>query len=236
MKKLIAFTVLSLSMMCANSAYAIDIKDLLGMAGEVVEGVLTKTDITVEDMAGVWTVEGSAVSFKSDNALAKAGGIAAAAAIEQKLDPYYERYGLTGGEFTINADGTFTLALKRMTLSGTVVKNEKDGTFDFKFSALGSIPVGSLTAYVQKPVNKLEIMFDATKLKTLISVVAKYSGMSMAKTASSLLDSYDGLCVGFSMSKTGEVKSATGTGTKSDTSTDSDSSTPSLFDLLKRRR
>ena len=77
-----------------------DIKDILGGAGgalgNIVEGVFTKTDLTVEDIAGEWTSTGSAVSFQSDNLLKKAGGSAAAGAVENKLDDYYKKFGLAG--------------------------------------------------------------------------------------------------------------------------------------------
>lgn len=169
----------------------------------LVQGVFSKSDLTLEDICGEWTADGSAVSFKSDNLLEKAGGLAAAGAIENKLDPYYKKLGLNNAVLTVNKDGTFTLATK-LKLSGTVKANG-DGTFEFSFDALKLLKLGSLTAYVQKSGNHLDVMFDATKLKTLISGIAKVSGISIAKTAATLLDSYEGLCVGFSMNRTGGV-------------------------------
>lgn len=212
-RKSLSLIVLIIALFSPVCASAFSLKDLFSQGNgglgdaltNVLEGVLTRTNITVADLAGVWTAEGSAVSFKSDNALAKAGGVAASAAIEAKLDPYYKQYGLTGAVFTISENGQFTLKVKQITLSGTIVKNDSNNTFEFKFSAFGAFSLGSLTAYVQKPPQKLEIMFDATKLKNIISMVANISGMSLAKTASSLLDNYDGLCVGFSLAKTGNA-------------------------------
>ena len=51
----------------------------------VIEGVFTKTDLTLADLVGEYKSEGPAVTFKSENFLQKAGGIAGAAAIESKL-------------------------------------------------------------------------------------------------------------------------------------------------------
>lgn len=198
----------------ALPASAWDIKDLLGGAGETVEnlieGVFTKSNLTVEDICGEWITDGSAVSFKSDNFLQKAGGVAAAAAIETKINPYYEQLGLNNAVMTIRNDGTFTFKAKMITLQGTLSSNG-DGTFEFEFKAFGKMSLGRLTAYVQKSGNHADIMFDATKLKTLVATIAKYTGTTMAKTAASILDSYEGLCVGFGMEKRGS-SGASGSG------------------------
>lgn len=208
MKKLhIAWAGMALMAMgFVQTAGAWDIKDVLGgsnvgeSVADFVEGVFTKTDLQVSDIAGTWTSDGSAVSFKSDNMLKKAGGVAAATALESKLDPYYKKYGLTGAVITITTDGKFTIQVKKLKLSGTVERND-DGSFEFKFKMTDSVKLGSLTTYVQKSGSKMDIMFDATKMKKLVSSVAGLTGNNMVKTFSSLLDSYDGLCVGFSTKK-----------------------------------
>lgn len=181
--------------------------------GNLVEGVLTKTDIQVADMAGQWTAQGSAVSFKGDNFLEKAGGVAAAATIESQLNPYFKQYGLTGGTVTIKEDGSFTMKFKNISLSGTITKNE-DKTFYFNFKALGKINIGKIKTYVEKGPQSLDIMFDASKLKQLVSTIAGFSGNTLAKTAGKLLDSYEGMCVGFKLDKTGSAsQNATTSGT-----------------------
>lgn len=173
--------------------------------GNVVEGVFSKSNLSVYDICGQWTSNGAAVSFQSDNFLQKAGGMAASGMIENKINPYFEKLGLNGAVLTIEADSTFTLKAKRFTLAGDIKANG-DGTFEFKFKAIKKISLGSVKAYVQKSGNNMDVMFDATKLKSLISGIAKITGISMAKTAASLLDSYDGLCVGISTTKTGSVE------------------------------
>lgn len=236
--------VLAVAVMLPLQASAWDLKDVLGdsglgqTVGNMIEGVFTKTNLDVSDIVGEWTADGSAVTFKSDNMLKKAGGVAAAAAIEAKLDPYYKQYGLTGAVLTVSNDSTFTLAVKRLKLSGTLASNG-DGTFRFNFTVMGKVKIGDIDAFVQKSGSNLDVMFDATKLKNLVSAVAQFSGMSMAKTFAGILEGYDGLCVGFGMHKTGDAPSADGvtgksavtkstksTGTKS-TGTKSSSSTKS---------
>ncbi|MDE6804336.1 MAG: DUF4923 family protein, partial [Muribaculaceae bacterium] len=61
----------------------------------------------------------------------------------------------------------------------------------------------------------LELMFDASKLKTLISAIANFSGMSLAKTAAGILDSYDGACIGFKMNQTGSSTSSSSSSSSS---------------------
>lgn len=224
MKKRIfaAFAVVLAGM--ATPAHAFDLKDLLGgnageTLGNIIEGVFTKTDLEVKDLAGTWQSTGSAVTFKSDNFLQKAGGIAGAAAIETKLDPYFERYGLIGSEMAITPEGEMTLKIKRMTLKGTITQGEEKGTFRFDFKAFGAIKLTSLTAYVEKSPQNLNVMFDATKLKQFISVVANISGMTLAKTVSSVLDSYEGACIGFKMKNVGPAPEGTTTTTPAPTNT-----------------
>lgn len=186
----------------ANSTSSPDLTNILGGAGgalgNMLEGVFTKTDLTVQDIAGEWTATGSAVSFQSDNFLKKAGGSAAAGAVENQLDNYYKKFGLTGAELNIDNDGNFTLTIKKIPLKGTVTVKEK-GEFNFNFSAGGIMSLGKMTAYVEKTPTGLNVMFDADKIKNIMSLAASLSGSKMVSTADQLLKQYDGICIGFKM-------------------------------------
>lgn len=215
---LVATALLTVMPACAstsNSGSGFDLKDIVSggksaastsgdaIAG-LIEGVFATSNLEVKDLAGEWTIEGSAVQFQSEDFLKKAGGAAAAGVIEGKLDPYYKKLGLTGGVMTVQVDGTFTLKLSKMTLNGNITKND-DGNFTFSFTILGQSLAGVKT-YVSKSTDKLDVMFDANKLISILQLVAKFSGSSLATTATSLLGSYDGMCVGFGMKKTGKVE------------------------------
>lgn len=197
---------------CAPAAQAQSLSDILSGLGSaasgVVEGLFTKTNLTVNDVVGEWQGNGPAVCFKDDNFLKKAGGAAMSGVIEDKLAPYYAQFGLNDIKVTINSDATFKMSVKLITLSGTLASNG-DGTFVFNFTALGSMSLGKMTAYVQKSGNNLSIMFDATKMKDLLSKVASFTKIKLATTVSSILDSYDGLCVGFKLTKTGTSATTT---------------------------
>ena len=215
------------------------LKGLGGASGKgdilnsIIDGVFSSSNITVQDIVGTYTSEGPAVTFKSDNLLQKAGGIAATATIESKLKPYYDKYGLNGMTVTIDADSKFTMKIKKLPISGTIEKNEGDGTFQFKISLLGNT---SITTYIEKSGNTLKLMFDAKKLMDLISAVAKISGNSLASTAGSILSSYDGACVGFKLVKTGDAPGSTNnnssTNSNSETTTNSSSSGSSPSDVV----
>lgn len=203
--KRIAMSLLAALAVTAPTMTASAQSGLTDFLGNMLEGVFSKSNLTVYDVCGQWTSTGSAVSFQSENLLQKAGGMAAAGLIENKINPYFEKLGLNNAVMTIEADSTFTLKAKKFTLNGTISSNG-DGTFMFNFKAMKMIPLGSIKAYVQKSGNNMDVMFDATKLKTLISGIAKISKVKIASTAASLLDSYEGLCLGFKMNKTGDVK------------------------------
>ena len=96
---------------------------------------------------------------------------------------------------TIQSDGSFTMALKKVKLSGKITKNSDD-SFQFQFNAISKIKAFSAKAYIKKG-TELSITFNATKLVTLISNIAKASNNSTATSMSSLLSSYKGLYVGF---------------------------------------
>lgn len=192
-----------LTICSVNSGYAQGLSGLLGggdlgnTIGNLIEGVFSSSNITIADMAGEWRANGPAVCFQGEGFLKKAGGVAAAAAVETKLAPYYEQYGLNNSQLTIDKDGKFNLTCKLIKLSGTITRDEKaePGVFEFNFTALG-MKLASVTTYVQKTSGSMDIMFDATKLKQLLSAVASFTGIQIVQTVSGILDSYDGLAIG----------------------------------------
>ncbi|MBD5217536.1 MAG: DUF4923 family protein [Bacteroidales bacterium] len=186
------------------NASGLDLKSGASTLGNLIEGVFSTSNLDIDDLAGEWTANGSAVKFQSENLLNKAGGLAAAAAIEAKLDPYYKKLGLEGAVVTIQTDGSFTMNVKKMNLKGQIEKLD-NGNFSFKFQVLG-MNIGAIETYVSKSSNQMDVMFDADKLIKIVELVGKVSGMKTVKAISGILKSYDGICVGFKMTKTGSVE------------------------------
>lgn len=233
------------ALICASTitVNAQSLSDILGNLGgnnsgnsggniisNVLEGVFTKTNLSLKDLVGEYQAQGPAVTFKSDNFLQKAGGIAGAAAIEQKLNPYYEQYGLNNMTLTVDEDANFTMKVKSLSLKGTITKNDEEGTFIFNFNVMG-ISIGKFTAYIEKSGRNLNLMFDATKLKTIISAIAKFTGNSMASALGSILDSYDGACIGWKMVSTATNENNSGS---SNTGSAISSGLDALKDILNK--
>ena len=175
---------------------------LSGLQG-LVEGLISKSNLTEADLVGSWVYNGPAVAFQSDDLLKKAGGAAASGVIVDKLAPYYEKTGINNLTAIFKNDGTFKFQLKRSALSGEYAKDpdSPDGDFIFQFSIKGKMPVGKVSAHVEKVGNKLTITFDASKLITIVNSIASISGQSTLKSVASLLNSYDGLKCGFELKK-----------------------------------
>ncbi|MBO4965116.1 MAG: DUF4923 family protein [Muribaculaceae bacterium] len=222
------------------------------MLGNLIEGVFSTSKLDIEDLAGEWTSNGSAVKFKSENFLKQAGGQAAAATIETKLDPYYKQLGLTGALMTIQTDGSFKMKIKSINMSGQIKKLD-NGNFNFNFQILGGMSLGNIETYISKTSGQMDVMFDADKLVKLIQFAGKLTGMKTIQSITDLLGSYDGICVGFKMEKTGKVEGEKTTvggvlndlfngGKKQDTQTEqkteqqNQQNSGSLLDILKKKK
>ncbi len=217
MKKILAMIAVATCLFGA-SASTLDIKDILngvnnsgngestadklaGLAGSL----LSSDKIDVEALHGAWSYKAPAVTFKSDNLLKKAGGAAVSETIEGKLATYYSKLGFTSMTLVVNEDNTFEMKLKRITLKGTIEpasdKNSQ-ANFIFNFKAAGKINVGKIDTYVKKSaLGTVSVMFDISKLITLVNKVSTLTNISSAKTLSSALSSYDGMCAGFELKK-----------------------------------
>jgi len=182
----------------SNSGSKSKVSDILSAVGKTVSA-----DVKYSTLVGTWDYTGAAVGFQSDNLLKKAGGAAAATTLEKKITPYYNKAGLNSVRIIFNEDSTFTMALKKIKLNGTIQKGSDKNCYAFKFKALGKANLGSANGYiVSEGSKKISLTFDASKLIALVEKVAKVSGSSSIKTLSSLLSSYDGCTIGFKMKQT----------------------------------
>lgn len=172
----------------------------LGAIGNIIGNLTSNNKFTVDDLVGSWTYTGPAVSFASDNALKNIGGAAAATAVETKLEPYYKRLGFTRTTLTVNQDHSFEMKMGVIQFKGTIEKTD-DGNLKFNFSALGR-NLGAVAAHATKSGNTLNITFDSTKMVKMLTTVSSKLNISTLKTLSSLLNAYDGIYMGYKMTKT----------------------------------
>lgn len=193
-----------------QTANADDLKSLLGNFGknssvsDIVNNVLGSTDVELSSLEGSWTTTGPALVFRSDDLLEKAGGAAASATVENKLDAYYKKLGLENIPVTFDKEGAMTMKIKGHDVSGTLSDNG-DGSYKLQLGKSSSVAkLGSLTSmtvYLQKSGNSLSITADATKLIDIATKLASATDKSTLKTAANLLNNYDQICIGFRLSK-----------------------------------
>ena len=150
------------------------------------------------DMTGTWTYSGSAIEFESDNLLQKAGGAAAAAVAEKKLDEQLAKVGIKDGQvsFTFNADSTFTSTVGKRTMTGTYSYDATDKVVHLRYFKLLN-----MNAKINCTSTNMDLLFNSDKLLKLIAFISSKSSSTTLKTISSLADSYDGMMLGFALKK-----------------------------------
>lgn len=171
----------------------------LGILG----GLLGKTDVSLEQLAGTWKYKGPAVAFQSDNMLQRAGGIAAAQTVEKKLVNYYSLLGVSSMTMTFTKDGQFTANLRGIPVKGTIEKGS-DGNFVFSIQGIGKSSVSKISSTISASGSDIDVTFDATKLMEVATKILSATKNSTLNMASSLLGSYDGMNIGFKLSKCSE--------------------------------
>lgn len=184
-----------------NNAQAQSWKDLFNTENisKVVDGVKEITGTNkVTDITGTWTYNGSAVSFESDNLLNKAGGVAAASVVEEKMNTQLAKVGIKAGStsFTFNDDGTFSALIGKRTVKGTYTYDSSTAIANMKFAGLLA-----MNANVTGSSNSISLLFEADKLLQLVTFIGSKVKNTTLKTISSLAESYDGMKLGMEMTR-----------------------------------
>lgn len=201
-KSTFVFAIIGILSVMPLTASAQSLSDIFSKLGTVANNVLGSGKVTIADIEGQWAYVEPAVEFKSENMLKKAGGSVASTTVVDKLRPYYSKVGLDNMTLDVDSVGNFKMAVKKISFSGTVTERENAGEFLFSFKAMGKISTGSLEAYISKTaLGQIKVTFDISKLITLINTMASLTGNSSMKTASAMLNSYDGLTAGFVLKK-----------------------------------
>jgi len=150
------------------------------------------------DITGTWKYTGTAVEFKSDNLLKKAGGKAASASLEKKIDSQLSKLGFETGvtTFTFNSDSTFTNTTGSKTLSGKYTYESSTKYITLKYA--NHIP---LKTKLSGSGSKISLLFEANSFLSFATFIGSHSGISVVKNLTSLLNSYDGMMVGMELKK-----------------------------------
>ena len=156
-------------------------------------GTFSKQDLC----AHTWKYSKPGCAFTSENLLAQAGGEIAANKVEEKLGEYYSKFGFSGSNtyFTFKTDGTFAAKIDGKSWQGNYTFDEKTHAIQMKGLIL------SMSGYATKTTNGISLLFDQTKLLNLIKTMGALKGSSTLSAIGTIANNYDGMRVGFEMSK-----------------------------------
>ena len=172
----------------------------------VANAVANKEGLTTFNLTGTWKYIKPDCKFESDNLLSKAGGEVAAKKIEDKMTEVLNKMGFTEDcVYVFNADSTYTSTAKGRTTKGTYSYNSETKELTMK-TRLGLKFNATIHQGLAK--NKMSLLFKADKLMTLMQVIGGKLGSKSSNStigaATSLLNEYDGLQVGFELEKQAE--------------------------------
>ena len=149
--------------------------------------------------AHTWKYSKPGCAFTSENLLAKAGGEIAASKIEENLSKYYSKFGFSKSNtyFTFKTDGTFAAKIDGKSWNGTYTFDEKTHAIQLKGLLL------SASGFATRTANGISLLFEQKKLLTLVKTLSKLNltGSTTMSAVSSIVDSYDGVRIGFEMTK-----------------------------------
>ena len=149
--------------------------------------------------AHTWKYSKPGCAFTSENLLAKAGGEIAANKIEEDLSKYYSKFGFSNRNtyFTFKTDGTFAAKIDGKSWNGTYTFDEKTHAIQLKGLLL------SASGFATRTANGISLLFEQKKLLTLVKTLSKLNltGCTTMSAVSSIVDNYDGVRIGFEMTK-----------------------------------
>ncbi len=149
--------------------------------------------------AHTWKYSKPGCAFTSENLLAKAGGEIAASKIEEDLSKYYSKFGFSKSNtyFTFKTDGTFAAKIDGKSWNGTYTFDEKTHAIQLKGLLL------SASGFATRTTNGISLLFEQKKLLTLVKTLSKLNltGSTTMSAVSSIVDNYDGVRIGFEMTK-----------------------------------
>lgn len=169
------------------------------IVGSILDNVIGSTTFKKADLcAHTWKYKSPGCAFTSENLLAKAGGEIAAKKVEEKLSTYYQKAGFNSSNtyFKFNEDGTFNAKIDGKSWSGTYTFDEKTHAIDLKGRLLLS-----LNGFATKNSSGISILFESKKLLTIIQTLTALSGNTTLGTIGEISKNYDGIRVGFDLSK-----------------------------------
>ena len=188
--------------------YGQSLKDLLNKENlkNVVGTLVEELDVIPENIAGTWSYSGTAVKLTGDNTLTTAASSLLTGQIEEKLDGYLLKAGLKQDTFsyTFNADSTFTTEFGKLKFPGTYTFSSEGDSIELDYGKNGRLGGMTLKAEASVSLNTMELLFNADKLLDFIEKLSSVAGDSGLGAISSLVGQYDGVKIGFELSRKAE--------------------------------
>ena len=178
----------------SNSSSSAGSSIINGILNNVIgSGTFSKQDLC----AHTWKYSKPGCAFTSENLLAQAGGEIAANKVEEKLGEYYSKFGFSSSNtyFTFKTDGTFAAKIDGKAWQGNYTFDEKTHAIQMKGLLL------SMSGYATKTANGISLLFDQKKLLNLIKTIGSLKGNSTLSALGTIANNYDGMRVGFEMTK-----------------------------------
>lgn len=164
-----------------------------GGGANAIASIIGATTVNQQSLQRTWQYSSPGCAFTSEKLLAKAGGEVVAANIKQKLLPTYQKLGLS-------SSNTYVTFLQDMTFKAAFGGREFSGTYTYDESS-SKVVLKSLlfnfTCYAKKNADGIGLLFDASKLLTMLQMASAVSSNSTLQTVSDLSKNYDGLRLGF---------------------------------------
>ena len=164
----------------------------------ILNNVIGSSSFTQSDLcASTWKYRSPGCAFTSENLLAKAGGELVSSKIESQLSTYYSKVGFSNSNtyFKFSTDGSFESKIDGKSWKGTYTFDESTNAIQLKGLLL------SISGYATKNSNGISLLFESKKLLTLLQTLTALSGNSTLSTIGNISKSYDGVRIGFDMTK-----------------------------------
>ena len=162
--------------------------------GNILTSVLGGTaKPTKQQIIGTWTYYQPGCAFTSDKLLAQAGGEVVASEIKTKLASTYQTLGVKSGNtsVTFKEDGTFSAKFAGKSFNGNYTFDEATSKVTMQGMLL------NINSYAKRNATGIALLFESSKLLTLLQTVAALSGNSSIQTVGEISKNYDGVRLGF---------------------------------------
>ena len=181
------------------SSYAQSLKDFLNSSNvkdavsNIVSGI---SGVKQSDLEGTWKYASPACSFTTEDLLKKASGAIVANEVSEKLAGIYSKIGISSEKFGYTfADSTFVNKFMGRNSKGTYTFDAENQELNLQYQ------IGKSEAKIEKSGNNIKLLFNADKLLQILTKLSSASKSSTIKTIGSVAEGYDGMLIGFELSK-----------------------------------